>query len=215
MTPNQITDLLAMELRAEGNFPFKKAILERVNTLREQMLKRTLEKTPADRKFFVQPLRVPMENFNMLEGTSLHKIWSRSKCALPRPLRANSTLFDYVGSLDGANPFRHTEPGHEAFLAEGRYGTLTLAYRMENYRLVVMQAGVPEVLVYGIFADPEDAYRIDAASRNCTDCDYWEAEYPCSGDVLDIILQEIVTKWRTPPVNLAVNGVQNAPNPQA
>lgn len=215
MTPNAMTDIIAMQLRAENNIPFKRAVLARANTIREQMLKRTLEKTPEDRKYFIQPIRIPLHDVNMLEGTGLTKVRSENDCPLPRVLRANSILFDYLGALDGSNAFQYTAPGHEFFHEHHPYAKNTTRYRMEGRKLVVLAAGVPEVLGIGIYADPEVAFNIDAKANACQGCDFWESEYPCTGDVIDLIIQEITTKWHTQPVNLEANGTENQVQPNA
>jgi hypothetical protein len=213
MTPNELTDILALELGAVNDFTFKRAILSRANATRDQQLKRSLEKTPQDRKFFTQAIQVAMENYNSIEGTDLVCTYSRSICDTPRPLRANSTVYDYVGSVDGTNAFRYTTIGASHFLKAGNYTHKTYFYHTSPSRIIVEQGGIARILIVGIFDDPEVAYNLDAKTRECVNCDFWESQYPCSGDILDIIIQEITGKWRTKPVNLEVNGTQNRPDP--
>jgi hypothetical protein len=213
MTPNQLTDLIALELGVVNDFPFKRAMLARANAVREQQMKRALDKVPQDRKFFTQSVRVPMHNVDMLSGTGLSQIYSRNKCAVPRVLRANSTLYDYVGALDGSNAYRYTPTGHSIYLQAGKYGHKEIHYYREGNDILVQRPGVPEILIVSIFADPEEAFNLDARTCACDDCDFWEEPYPCSGDIIDIIIQEITGKWKVKPVNTEVNGTQNQPNP--
>lgn len=215
MTPNELTDLICLELGAVNDFVFKRAMLERANLTRNQQLKRSLDKKPQDRKFFTQRMLVPMENYNAFAGTELSCKWSRSTCKVPRPLRANSIVFDYVGAVDGSRAFRNTQEGTSKFVTAHPHAHHTIPFRLEGNVLVAEKPGIKEVLMVGIFADPEEAYNIDAQARGCTTCDFWESEYPCSEDVLDIVIQEITGKWRTKPVNLEVNGTQNRPDPTA
>jgi len=216
MTPNEITDLICLELGAENDFVFKQAMLARVNLSRNQQLKRSLEKSPQDRKFFTQRMLVKMENFNHFSGTDLPACtWSRSACYIPRPLRANGIVLDYAGAVDGSRAFRHTQEGTSRYVTAHPHAHHTYPFRIDDLRLVVERAGIEKSLVIGIFADPEEAYNIDAKTRDCKTCDFWESEYPCSEDVLDIVVQEITGKWRREPVNLEVNGTQNRPDPTA
>ena len=213
MTPNELTDILALELGAVNDFTFKRAILSRANATRDQQLKRSLDKTPDDRKFFTQRIQVPMENYNSLEGTDLVCTHSRTTCPVPKPLRANSIVYDYVGSVDGTHAFRYTTIGASHFLRAQQYAHRTIYYNTDRLDIIVEKGGIPKILVVGIFSDPEEAYNLDAKTRGCSNCDFWESEYPCSADILDIIIQEITGKWRTKPVNLEVNGTQNKPDP--
>lgn len=215
MTPNELTDLICLELGSVNDFVFKKAMLERANLSRNQQLKRSLEKKPQDRKFFTQRMQVPMEAFDAFAGTELKCTWSRSKCAVPKSLRANSIVYDYIGSVDGSRAFRQTQEGTSKYITAHPHAHHTYPFRHEAGKLVVEHAGLDKILAVGIFADPEEAYNIDAEARGCTDCDFWESEYPCSEDVLDIVIQEITGKWRTKPVNLEVNGTQNKPDPSS
>jgi hypothetical protein len=215
MTPNELTDLICLELGAVNDFVFKKAMLARANLTRNQQLKRSLEKKPQDRKFFTQRILVPMENYNAFSGTELSCTWSRSKCTTPRPLRANSIVYDYVGSVDGFRAFRQTQEGTSKYITAHPHANHTYPFRYEEDKFVVEHAGIDKILAVGIFADPEEAYNIDAKTRECTSCDFWESQYPCSEDVLDIVIQEITGKWRTKPVNLEVNGTQNRPDPSS
>jgi hypothetical protein len=216
MTPNELTDIIALELRAVNDWAFKRTVLARADAVREQQMKRTLEKTPQDRKFFVQEIQVPMENFNSMEGIGdMVCTWSRNACTLPKPLRANSILYDYVGSVDGSNAYRYTTRGASRFINAGKYAHHFILYHRDLNRLIVEKGGIPKILVVGVFANPEEAYNINAKTKGCTDCDYWESTYPCSGDVLDIIINEITSKWRSETVNLEANGTQNKPDPTA
>lgn len=213
MTPNELTDIIALELKAQGDFAFKRAVLARANAIRAQQLKRTLEKTPADRKFFTQKVQVVMENFNSLEGVGeLVCTHSRTTCNLPRPLRSNSILYDYVGAIDGSNAYRYTAVGTSRFINTGILAEKFINYHRDGNRLIIEKAGVPKILVVGIFDDPEQAYDIDAKTRNCTNCDFWESQYPASQDVIDIIINEIIQRWKVEPENLEVNGTQNRPD---
>jgi hypothetical protein len=213
MTPNALSDILAEALGAPNDFVFKRMILTRVNASRAQQLKRSLEKTPQDRKFFTQSIQVAMENYNYLEGTTLTCMHSRSTCPIPKPLRSNSMLYDYVGSVAGDNAYRYTPIGSSKFLNKGTYAKHNNHYHPEGDLLVVETPGIPKVLVVGIFADPEFAFNLDARTRDCGSCDYWESEYPCSEDVLDIIIQDLSGRRQTQPVNLEANGTQNQPSP--
>lgn len=213
MTSNELSDILATELGAVNDWVFKRTILARVNASRAQQMKRSLDKNSQDRKYFTQPIEVPMENYNYLASTPLSCLQSRSTCQIPRPLRANSIYFDYVGAVDGSNAYRHTPIGSSHFLNKGPYTHHNIHYHPENGFLVVEKPGIPLVLVVGIFADPEAAYDLDAKTRGCTNCDFWESEYPCSEDVLDTVIKDIISEFRTKPVNLEANGTQNQPNP--
>jgi len=213
MTPNELTDILAMEIGSVNDWAFKRSVLARANATRAQLMKRTLEKTPQDRSVFTQAITVDMENFNFIDGTGLECVQSRSVCDIPVPLRSNSIVFDYVGSVDGSHAYRETNIGMSQFLKAGRMGAKLIPYRYMDPRLYIEHPNVARVLIVGIFADPEEIYNLNAKLSACKDCDFWEARYPCSEDILDIIIKDIRESWRTRPVNQEVNGTQNKPDP--
>ena len=65
MTPNEITTMLGMHLKAELNVPFKLMLMDKVKYWRGSLIKRALEKRPGDRKFYRQPYFFRMKDSYM------------------------------------------------------------------------------------------------------------------------------------------------------
>jgi hypothetical protein len=214
MTPNEITEIIAQQLGSSGDFSFKRTLLARVNASRAQFMKRTLEKHPADRMYFIQKVAIPMKLADTLDIDGATCKQSVPDCtAIPRPLRSNGILFDYVGSVDGSNAFTYAPFGASNYLGADPYSKGQKFYSWENDSLTT--SPVDRIAVRGIFADPEEAYNLDAKTRSCTNCDFWESRYPCTEDVLDLIIKDVVAEWKTKPVNKEVNATQNEPDPTA
>jgi hypothetical protein len=110
---------------------------------------------------------------------------------IPRPLRANDMLFDYVGSIDGSTPFKEGQLGLTYYLKAGKYSGNTIFYEYQLDKIRVHRK-IPAILVSGIFDDPEQASKFSCLPGD-TPCDFWNNEYPISNDILQLVIQSILT----------------------
>lgn len=194
MTPNEITTVLATALKKTFDTPFKLMIMERVHAWRGRLIKNSLDKTPADRKFFRVTIYVSMTKVPEVPcelPVALCNIAQSPK--IPQPLRANSIPFDYVGSINGANAFKETTAGALAYRNAGKYSKNTIGYIYSGG--VISVYGNPELPMMRIDYIPDNP--ADVAGFACTPdlnvlCDFWNTEYPCPTDLLQQILQFIV-----------------------
>lgn len=194
MTPNEITTLIASNFDRELDMPFKLQLMERVKIWRSRLIANSLQKNPAQRKFFRQTFYVKMTTgFTSTVVAGVGDKQSISVSKLPLLIRANNTLFDYVGGIDGKSPFRETAPGTGNYLSTGKFSDKFPAYEYSGSKLVIDKTGIPVVRVDSIFDDPMD---VEQESCSCLptliDCDVWDKEFPCSGDILQLIVQSIL-----------------------
>jgi len=109
MTPSEITTLLASQLDKTFDDPFKLMMIKRVDAWRSRLIKNSLDKEPRDRRFFRQTIYLTMTKVPEVAcdlGFTLCDVAQSLK--IPKVLRANSIMFDYVGAINGANPFQET-----------------------------------------------------------------------------------------------------------
>lgn len=212
MTPNEITTVLSQKAGKAFDLPFKLILMEKVKALRSLLLKQTLEKTPADRKFFKSTIYLKLTEANSVPcSVPINcKVYVSDK--LPTPLRANSILFDYVGAVDAHNPFKETHPGMVQFVNSGKYSKSSVPFMYSDNRLFVLQS-VPMIRVDFIADDPMELVSFQCTTDEDT-CDVWNTEYPLSKEILALILQMITEELKildsqedTIPVN-PVNDVQ-------
>lgn len=198
MTPNEITTLLATNLHKELDVPFKLQLMERVKYWRSRLIKNSLDKDQKDRKFFKQTLWVKMANVDSVPDCVNFKGCPVATTVqnIPQPLRANNILFDYLGSVDGMTPFKETIPGLLIYGMDGKYSFNVKWFTYLNRRVMVYgNPNLPWIRIDGIFDDPEEAIAFacppgaeDAAGL----CDFWDNEYPMSGDIAQQIVQMIL-----------------------
>ncbi len=145
----------------------------------------------------------------------------QSKDIIPLPLRFGTTLFDYVGSIDGLNPFRIATAGTGNMLSANKYQQGDTFYEYTNKKIQIRNnktnfanKPLPMIRVDGVFDNP-----IDVIKYNCsvTSCDYWDQPYPVTNDILQMIIQYILEidfkmgrdKDTSAPPELEVDGQPN------
>jgi hypothetical protein len=193
MTPNEITTVMATALKKTFDTPFKLMLMERVTVWRSRLIKNSLDKTPADRKFFRQTVYLSLEKVPQVSCNLPVDICDVARTAtIPPPLRANSILFDYVGAINGANPFKELTPGMMAYFKSGKYSKNLIGYLYTDGKIEVYgNANLPMLRMDYIGDNPEDFASFACSPDLNKVCDFWNQEYPCPGDILQQILQFI------------------------
>lgn len=191
MTPNEITTVLASGMNKTFDVPFRTMLMERVDLWRARHIKNSLDKTPADRKFFkstiflstTQTPEVPCDL-----PVTVCDVWVTGK--IPQPLRANSMLFDYVGAVNGMNPFLESHPGTVQYKNSGRYSKGVVPFIYTNEKLYIYKK-VPMIRVDFIASTPTDLQNYQCVSDASKVCNFWDTEYPCTPEILQLIFQSI------------------------
>jgi len=192
---NQITTIIAGHLDREFDEPFKRMLGPVVDAWRSTLLGRSLDKHPEQRAIYRQTLFVPMEmasNVSCNVSVPLCKV-AKSKMELPVPLRSGNFTFDYVGSIDGQNPFQLAAPGTLYYLSAGKYSRHSYFYEYTNGRIEVRQnKHLPMIRVDGVFDRPMDVMQWNCQQTG-NGCDWWDLPYPATGDLVQMIIQYILT----------------------
>lgn len=206
-TPNEITTLLASQLEKELDVPFKLMLMERVKYWRSRLIRNSIDKNPKEREHFWQEIIVPLTESNSIPcGTNMDGCPVAISSSIPKPLRASNILFDYVGSIDGSTPFKKSNAAMVPAMMNGKYSKKNIYYDYTNTKIKVFgNSKLPKALIIGIFDNPEDAYNLHCSNTSTT-CDYWNMDFPVSGDVLQLIVQSIlqIDYNRVPPVHASV-----------
>lgn len=203
MTLNEITVVIASHLEKELDEPFKMILAEKVAYWRARLIKNSVEKDQKERRFFKQVIYVKMKEQNeilcQVPYTQCKVAISIAK--IPKPARANSILFDYVGAVDGMNPFQEGSGGMIPYLMKGKYSKDVIRYTYENdYIRVYGNSKIPVIRIDGVFDNPEEAAKLNCNSGTSDDCDFWNKEYPVTGDILQLIVQSILQiDYNRPP----------------
>lgn len=189
-TIKEIAVLIAEPLNRPLDTVFLNQLKDRIKYWRSRLLKNTLDKTPADRKFFLQTVTMELEEVDAVDcniPVNDCKVW-RTKSKVPVPFRANSILFDYVGSVDHGNPFKYTKRWELPYLLSNKYmPKVTSFYAFEDGKII---SNVPWITLELIPDDPEEALSLACGT---TDCDTTEQDFPIPGDIAQLIVQSILT----------------------
>lgn len=197
---NRIVTVIASHLKREKDEPFKRLLAVKVDYWRSTLISRSLEKHPDQRNFFTQSIWIPMECHSAIPCNIPMHLCNvmRSKSIIPIPMRFGTTLFDYVGSVDGNNPFGFATVGTSAIMQSGEYSSHKTFYEYTNKRILIsnsltnyVEKPIPMIRIDGVFDKP-----IDVMNFNCKTpeyaCDYWNEPYPITNDILQMVVQYIL-----------------------
>lgn len=193
-TFNELAVLIAEPLKRPLDVSFREQLKERIRYWRSRLLKNSLDKKPSDRKFFIQPVTVQMEEVDAAQcNISLDCKVLRSKVRIPTILRANSILFDFIGSVEGSNPYRLASRWQMYYFLQDKYASKVTTYISfeDGYLIIPYSPLVQFVRVEAIFEDPEAA-AILTCEATTADCNFAESEYPVPGDIGQLIVQSIL-----------------------
>jgi hypothetical protein len=196
MTPNEITTAIALKYSKTLDIPFKLALMERVDIWRSRHIRNSLEKDKKDRKFFIQTIYVPMTTQKEVPCSVPVPLCDVAVSdLLPNPLRANGVLFDFVGGVNGSNPFYQSEPGIFQYLRKGKYTGNRVMYDWINNKIVVYGAAtVPMIRIDAVWDKPTQVSQFLCANNTTgtdANCDYWNNDYPCTNEIMQLIFQSI------------------------
>lgn len=191
MTPNEITAVIAEPLSRQLDMAFRIQLMERVKVWRSRLVANSLQKHPAQRKFFRQTVYLKMEKTTAVPcAPEVSCPVARTIVEVPLPIRVGSSLFDYVGGVDGNSPFREVTPGMESYVNTSRFSHLFHTYKYTNRYITTPNSDLPLLMVDGIFDDPMAVQELSCRSQGIP-CDMWDSTYPVSGDLLQLIIQNI------------------------
>lgn len=196
MTLNEVTTLLADQFDRGLDMPFKLMIAERVRFWRSRLLKNSLDKDQRDRKFFRQRLYLRMERVSdsplctQFPGCTV----SQTVTKVPKPLMANNMLFDYVGSVNGLNPYQEVTTSLAIYAFASKYTKYITKFIWTGDKIQILNnKDLPHLLIDGIFDDPEEVASLNCqyGTQNIGNCDFWNVEYPVPGNIMQLIVQSI------------------------
>lgn len=196
---NQIVGILSDRVGQ----PFNTALIEQlkviVNYKRANYMKQLLERNPEQRKFFVQEFSVELEKADqsLCPSDPTGCFFLVSKVDVPTPVRGNTTLFDYVGTLDRLTPFTYYTPEYLEYNQFNRYTSIRPKYYYANNKLYILNnTDLLEVVVRGIFSDPRalESFICRDASGNLvtTTCLTDDDPYPAPEDIIQAIIRDIL-----------------------
>lgn len=194
-TLNEIAESLAERAGRQFDTPFNEEIKVFIQLWRARLLRDTLEQNRRDRMFFKQYFEVPLEvaNISDLPGFPDLRVL-KTTCKLPKPLRANSTMWDYIGSPDKLSNFKVFTELHKIIPAlDAKYtGHLPKALLLNDDIWIFNNLELKYLGVQGILEDPRELkdYTCNCGCEVCYDDNQ---PYPVSDDIKQRIVQSILS----------------------
>lgn len=213
-----ITEEIASHLKKELDEPFKRILADKVHAWRATLIRRTLRDNPRERSYFRQSFYMKLEKISAvpdcIDPSAPVCPVMRSALKLPAAVRAGSMVYDYVGAIDGQNPFRKIDPGTSQVLSAGKYSkNLPMYDEVNDYLEVYNAVNLPFVRVDGIFDNPEQVEVFNCES-GLGGCDTWNLPYPVSGDIKQAIVECILKVDYQQPVTPSNKEIQVTPQKQ-
>ena len=193
MKLKQITSLISERAGRQFDVPFQKEVEQMVHYWRAEFIRRTLNKDPSGRRFFLQAYRDTLKPASKQECGGIDCNISRTESTVPSPIRTTGPLFDYVGSVNGENAFGLVHTSYIQTMKYNRYTRKHPRYMYLNgYIFVINKADAQNIRIEGIFSDPTAL-----ASFSCTSgssaCYDENSEYPMPLDLAPLVINTILT----------------------
>lgn len=180
MTLNELTTEIAGKYGKQLDMQYRQWLVPQINQWRSRLIRNSLEKRSNERGQFLQSIVIPL-TYGSYTCSGIACMGSYSE-KLPKLLRIGDTPFEFLGSLDGSSPYRYTDTGTDHYISQGKTAHHFISYDMDNDRLIIRNHRIGQVMGKGIFDEPEKVGEWQCKSTG-TGCDWWNADYPVTGDI--------------------------------
>lgn len=192
---NQLSEILAERSGRQHDYGFKQELKVLIHLWRQRLLVDSLNAKPEDRKFFrvwldLPVIDVPISDFPNFPNNHCIR---RTRDCIPKSIRANSTLFDFVGYLNKSTviPIEDSMQAVE-IMSQSKYtGNLSRGVYINGYIYVTNFTG-PAISVSLIPEDMSEVSKIECFDCGTNDCYSDDSPYPVSGDIGQRIIQAIL-----------------------
>ena len=180
MTLNEITTLIAGRFGKELDMQYKQWLVPQINAWRSRLIRNTIQKNPQDKSRFLQTIQIPL-TYGDYTCDTLQCMGSVSE-ELPELVRIGDTPFEYLGGVDLKSPYRYQDVGTGLWIETGMTAHLFHDYLLDNNRIIVPNERIGQLAGTGIFDAPDKAMQWQC-NKAGVGCDWWNSEYPISGDI--------------------------------
>lgn len=196
MTPNELTTIIAARFGKETDINYRRWLMPQINVWRSRFIRNSLEKNPKELYAFLQTITIPMKYGNVTCG-GYTCMGSYSEIT-PKLLRIGNTPFHYLGAVDGKSPYRYNDAGTSAYLEHSASAKYFHAYEYPNGQVIIPNKNIKVLRGTAIFDEPDRAAEWECSTLGTTGCDWWNADYPISGDIVAMIKTAIFDELGVP-----------------
>jgi len=191
---NELAESLAERAGRQFDFAFREQLKLWINLWRSRLIRDSLNASPKDRQFFTSSLVLELEKVDDIADCG---VVLRTKCKLPQPVRANSILFDYIGSQSMTSSYPLIQSHSLPYLDSGKYtrGRPKVSW-IDNYLYVFNSPLLKVIRVHGIFEDLTKLGSCVKSANGSTEhdvCNLDDAPFPVSQDIQQRIIQSILS----------------------
>ena len=195
-TLSQIAEILAERRGRQNDFAFIQEMKVLVHLWRQRILVESLNSRPEDRPHFVVTFDMELEEVPISDfpGFPSDCTIMRTKECVPKPIRANGTLFDFIGYLDKKTriPLAKSFESLEMLLHSKFTGKLARSVYINN-RIYVAKYPAPAISISMVPEDMNEVPLVPCESSSTGCYDEKESPYPISGDIAQRIIQAILS----------------------
>lgn len=184
MTLNEFTTEIAQRFGKELDMQYRQGLVPQINHWRSRLIRNSLQKNPGEKSQFLQSIYIPLTYGNYSCGPI--QCQGSYSGTLPTLLRIGDTPFEYLGSTDGTSPYRFDDIGTDTWVSQGMTAHLFNNYRLDNNVVSIKNKRITAVMATGIFDSPEKAMEWQC-NYTKTGCDWWNEEYPITGDIAAMV----------------------------
>lgn len=189
----EIISILSERVGRQFDIPFQEELIVIVDYWAGTILKQSLEKRPQDRRRFIQSFVLPLEVVPEIECPIEYGCVLRTTQKVPKPIRGNNTLFDYIGSADFKDAWN--TPSSSALLmyleSEKYVGSRPKPDYRDDYIYVYGRESkeIEYIGIQGVFSDFKELRSLKCGEDSCFDID---SSYPLTSDMIQQVVQAIL-----------------------
>ena len=157
MTLNEIIDVIVEPFGRPLDYAFREQTKIRVKNWRTKLLRDSLNRNSNDRRHYLQSfgttlVLVPEVECPITTGCDI----LRSEKKIPKPVRIQGLLFDYVGTIDFKKPYSHSLPEQAVFYKHMKYFSSRTTYSYINDYIWIQNPPSNDLKYLGVRLIPED-----------------------------------------------------------
>lgn len=194
-TKNEIVTILAERVGRQFDQAFKRELSVMVSYWRATIMRQKLRERPQDRVFFKDGFVLELEKALVTECSEIGLDCTilRTKKTIPRPVRSNNIVFDYIGTDDYVNPWGAIQAWYYKFKKSSKFTGTNPGWIYKNNRIYIVNPSplLKYIGVEGVFEDPRSVEEVKLCSES-GDCASDDIDFNTPGDVTQAIIQSIL-----------------------
>lgn len=198
MQLRQIAELIAERAGRQFEIPFRKEVEDMVVYSRAKLLKDSLSKNPAMKKYYMSSILVKLIEVNKEECEELAECGCGNVLRtdlIPDSIKISPNPFDYVGSEGGVDAYAWTTFGAEKYFTKNPYTAKLARWTLLNNRIYIFrEKNITAIRIEGVFSDPRELAQFTCPLSDNAPCYSASQDFPADEALLQQIVDMILSK---------------------